>query len=127
MWMVAGGGESKCSKMKEKKCRGDEEKEVVAVEKKKTTNKESVSETPGLRPQAQSVEAHGWCLGPILGSMHDPAVEDHEAVAAWPVLTLSPPAPGTNWADWSDTLGREMYLHRALDRLNLEYPSNNAS
>jgi len=39
---------------------------------------------------------------------------------------LSPPAPGTNWADWLDALGREMYLRRALDRLNLEYPSNDA-
>jgi hypothetical protein len=87
MWMVAGGSESKCSKTKEKKHRGDKEKEVVAVEKKKTTNKESVSETPGLGPQAQSVEAHGQCLGPILGSMRNPAVEDHKAVAAWPVLT----------------------------------------
>ena len=87
MWVVAGGGESKRSKTKEKKCGGDKEKEVVAVEKKKTTNKESVLETPGLGPQAQSVEARGRCLGPILGSMHDPAVEDHKAVAAWPVLT----------------------------------------
>jgi hypothetical protein len=40
---------------------------------------------------------------------------------------VSPPAPGTNWANWSNTLGREMYLCRALDRLNLEYPSDNAS
>ena len=87
MWMAAGGGESKHSKMKEKKCGGDEEKEVVAVEKKKTTNKESVSKTPGLGPQAQSVEARSQCLGLILGSMRNPAVEDHEAVAAWPVLT----------------------------------------
>jgi hypothetical protein len=87
MWMAAGGGESKRLKMKEKKCGGDKEKEVVVVEKKKTTNKESVSGTPGLRPQAHSVKACGWCLGPILGSMCDPAVEDHEAVAAWPVLT----------------------------------------
>ena len=86
MWVVAGGGESKRSKTKEKKCGGDKEKEVVAVERKKTTNKESVSKTPGLGPQAQSVEARGRCLGLILGSMHDPAVEAHEAVAAWPVL-----------------------------------------
>jgi hypothetical protein len=37
-------------------------------------------------------------------------------------LELSPPAPGTNWADWSNALGREMYLHRALAKLNAEYP-----
>jgi hypothetical protein len=43
-----------------------------------------------------------------------------------PVL-LSPPRPGTNWADWSDVMGREMYLRRALDRLNFEYPPDNAS
>jgi hypothetical protein len=40
---------------------------------------------------------------------------------------LSPPRPGTNWADWSDVMGREMYLRRALDRLNFEYPSDDAS
>ena len=40
---------------------------------------------------------------------------------------LSPPGPGTNWADWSNTMGREMYLCRALDRLNFEYPSDDAS
>jgi hypothetical protein len=40
---------------------------------------------------------------------------------------LLPLRPGTNWADWSDVMGREMYLHRALDRLNFEYPSNDAS
>jgi hypothetical protein len=37
---------------------------------------------------------------------------------------MSPPRPGTNWADWSDAMGREMYLRRALDRLNFEYPSD---
>jgi hypothetical protein len=40
---------------------------------------------------------------------------------------VSPPRPGTNWADWSDAMGREMYLRRALDRLNFEYPSDDAS
>jgi len=35
---------------------------------------------------------------------------------------LSLPGPGTNWADWSNTMGREMYLRRALEKLNLEYP-----
>jgi hypothetical protein len=40
---------------------------------------------------------------------------------------LSPPRPGTNWADWSDAMGREMYLRRALDRLNFEYPPDSAS
>jgi hypothetical protein len=40
---------------------------------------------------------------------------------------VSPPRPGTNWADWSDAMGREMYLHRALDRLNFEYPPDDAS
>jgi hypothetical protein len=33
---------------------------------------------------------------------------------------VSPPRPSTNWADWSDVMGREMYLRRALDRLNFE-------
>ena len=35
---------------------------------------------------------------------------------------VSLPRPRTNWADWSDAMGREMYLRRALDRLNFEYP-----
>jgi hypothetical protein len=35
---------------------------------------------------------------------------------------VSPPAPGTNWVDWSNALGWEMYLHRALAKLNAEYP-----
>jgi hypothetical protein len=37
---------------------------------------------------------------------------------------VSPPRPGTNWANWSNAMGREMYLRRALDRLNFEYPSD---
>jgi hypothetical protein len=32
------------------------------------------------------------------------------------------PLGGINWAAWSDALGREMYLRRALDKLNLEFP-----
>jgi hypothetical protein len=35
--------------------------------------------------------------------------------------------PDTNWADWSDAMGREMYLRRALERLNFEYPPDDAS
>jgi len=38
------------------------------------------------------------------------------------LLKVSPPGPGTNWADWSNAMGREMYLRRALEKLNLEYP-----
>jgi len=34
---------------------------------------------------------------------------------------LSPPPPGTNWVDWSNAMGREMYLHRVLEKLNAEY------
>jgi hypothetical protein len=56
MWMVAGGSESECLKMKEKTHREDKEKEVMVVEKK-MTNKESVSGTIGFGPQAQSVIA----------------------------------------------------------------------
>jgi hypothetical protein len=40
---------------------------------------------------------------------------------------MSPPRPGTNWADWSDAMGREMYLRRALERLNFEYPPDDAA
>jgi hypothetical protein len=35
---------------------------------------------------------------------------------------VSLPPPGTNWADWLNALGREMYLQRALAKLNLELP-----
>jgi hypothetical protein len=35
---------------------------------------------------------------------------------------VSLPQPSTNWANWSDAMGREMYLHRVLDRLNFKYP-----
>jgi hypothetical protein len=35
---------------------------------------------------------------------------------------VSPLALGTNWVDWSNVMGRGMYLWRALERLNLEYP-----
>ena len=35
---------------------------------------------------------------------------------------VSLPGPGTNWVDWSNAMGREMYLRRALEKLNLEYP-----
>jgi hypothetical protein len=40
---------------------------------------------------------------------------------------VSPPPPGTNWANWSNALGREMYLRRVLERLNFEYPSDSIS
>jgi hypothetical protein len=42
------------------------------------------------------------------------------------VYSMSLPRPSTNWADWSDALGREMYLRRVLDQLNFEYPPDSA-
>jgi hypothetical protein len=38
------------------------------------------------------------------------------------VDSVSPPPPGTNWADWSNAMGQEMYLHWVLAKLNAEYP-----
>jgi hypothetical protein len=35
---------------------------------------------------------------------------------------VSRPVPGTNWVNWGSTWGREIYLQKALERLNLEYP-----
>jgi hypothetical protein len=35
---------------------------------------------------------------------------------------VSLPAPGSSWTDWSHAWGREAYLKRALEKLNLEYP-----
>jgi hypothetical protein len=32
-------------------------------------------------------------------------------------------AIGQNWVDWSDMMGREMYLWRALSKLDLDMPS----
>ena len=40
---------------------------------------------------------------------------------------VSPLPPGTNWANWLDAMGREMYLRRALERLNFEYPSDDTT
>jgi hypothetical protein len=37
-------------------------------------------------------------------------------------LELSLPALGSSWTDWSNVWGREAYLRRALEKLNLEYP-----
>jgi hypothetical protein len=39
-----------------------------------------------------------------------------------PVEDVSPPAPGSSWTNWSHVWGREAYLKRALEKLNLEYP-----
>ena len=44
------------------------------------------------------------------------------AVAEVPSLSL--PAPGSSWTDWSHVWGGEMRLKRALEKLNLEYPHN---
>jgi hypothetical protein len=35
---------------------------------------------------------------------------------------VSLPPSGTNWANWSNALGREIYLHHALKKLKAEYP-----
>jgi len=35
---------------------------------------------------------------------------------------VSPPASGSSWMDWSHAWGREAYLKRALEKLNLKYP-----
>ena len=34
---------------------------------------------------------------------------------------VSPLAPGSSWTDWSHMWGREVYLRRVLEKLNLEY------
>ena len=41
-----------------------------------------------------------------------------------PARHLSPLAPGSSWMDWSHMWGREAYLRRVLEKLNLEYPHN---
>jgi hypothetical protein len=69
---------------------------------------------------------HGWVM------VHGVLSRKREAAHSGTFLLengpmLSPPRPGTNWADWSDAMGREMYLRRALDRLNFEYPPDDAS
>jgi hypothetical protein len=47
---------------------------------------------------------------------------DQDPYSRWEPLS-PPPLAGMNWAAWSDMLGREMYLQRALAKLNLELPS----
>ena len=54
----------------------------------------------GERGSARCVGLHGWLV--------------------------SLPVPGTNWADWSNAFGREMYLQHALEKLNPQYPSESA-
>jgi hypothetical protein len=39
---------------------------------------------------------------------------------------VSPPTPGSSWRDWSHAWGREAYLKRVLEKLNLEYPCDSA-
>lgn len=39
---------------------------------------------------------------------------------------VPPLKPGTNWANWSNTFEREIYLQHALEKLNLEYPPTSA-
>jgi hypothetical protein len=75
--------------------------------------------------------------GDISGNANGPAEKDRSghhqrtfnmstykihALGDYPRAILSPPGLGTNWADWSNAMGREMYLRRALEKLNLEYP-----
>ena len=38
------------------------------------------------------------------------------------ISVLSLPTPGSSWTDWSHVWGREAYLRRALEKLNLGYP-----
>ena len=71
--MAAGGGEGERSKGGKTR-RGRRKEEVVVVEEKKS-NKESASGTAGFEPQAQSVKAHGQCLGLISGSTRNPTLQ----------------------------------------------------
>ncbi len=57
----------------------------MVVEEKKA-NKESASETAGFEPQAWSVKAHGWCLGPILGLTHNPILQDYNLILSASIL-----------------------------------------
>jgi hypothetical protein len=34
------------------------------------------------------------------------------------------PTGSISWKDWADAWGREMALRRALEKLNLEYPTD---
>ena len=49
------------------------------------------------------------------------------AASLEPLPISLPPLGGTNWVDWLDVLGQEMYLRRALEKLSLGYPSESDS
>ncbi len=48
-----------------------------------------------------------------------------KATTAQPeALDLSPLSPVPPWVQWSNELAREMYIKRALNRLQLQYPDD---
>ena len=43
---------------------------------------------------------------------------------AFQAQTMSPPSPVPPWVQWSNELAREMYIKRALNWLQLQYPDD---
>ena len=85
-----------------------------------STSKIGVSSPP---PSPTSKDAIKMLIESVLSMMeHLPSGRE-----VLPPPSVSPPLPSTNWANWSNAMGREMYLCRVLNRLNLEYPSNTTS
>ena len=66
-----------------------------------------------------------FCSCPLKEFVGDPSVADG-LVEGSPrdVDLMSPPSPVPPWVQWSNELAREMYIKRALSRLQLQYPDD---
>ena len=88
----------------------------------------AVFEAVSMRVMVEWTKANvGICTGYLAWAKLDKFVGRVDGEVTEKRPEVSPPLPGTNWADWSNAMGREMYLHRALERLNFEYPSDSTS
>jgi hypothetical protein len=90
---------------------------------------EALADTGSKGSRRRHHECHCYSCGKPGHWAHECCEPNEDATASTsdtPQL-VSLPRPGTNWADWSDAMGREMYLRRALERLNFEYPSDDTA
>ena len=58
---------------------------------------------------------------PYLALIH---LEDSFHLDPWWEALVSPLSPVPPWVQWSNELAREMYIKRALNRLQLQYPDD---
>ena len=88
----------------------------------------AVFEAVSMRVMVEWTKANvGICTGYLAWAKLDKFVGRVDGEVTEKRPEVSPPLPSTNWADWSNVMGREMYLCRVLERLNFEYPSDSTS